>query len=129
MLGRISKHHLVTSVVGRLLLRKQACGIVAATFGCTGTAGGGPGIQSRDPDAYRLDTGGEVRAGWAGEAAAGDATRRANAEKGLRGEHERSQIETLLWSRRYPCDIRRDQFLNAGKKILRGQRGESQPPG
>ena len=78
--------------------------VVAAGLRGAGAAGAGAGVVLGDPQRHRLQAAGEVGAGRRGDEAVGDLVRRAHAEEGLGGEHERPQVQARLAGagRRHP---------------------------
>jgi hypothetical protein len=59
--------------------------------------------------------------------AIGDSLRGPYAEEGLRGEHERPQVEALLRGCWHPLDFGGDKLINAAQKVFGRQRRKGEP--
>src|SRR5699024_1195631 len=85
--GGIEEAHLGTAVLGGLLLRQQAGGVVSPAFGGSGATGTGTVEPFGHPDVHGGEPGREVRAGGGGNEQVLHLARRPDPEEGLGREH------------------------------------------
>ena len=126
--GGVEKDDLVAAVPDRLGLGDEARGVIAAAFGGAGAAGRGAGVVGREPDADRLLAALEIGADGRGDHHEPIFRRRADAEKGLVGEHERAQVEAAV-AARDPFDVGLHQLLDGAQERRLGQHRHRQALG